>query len=228
LAASLLGSLSDTYGRKPFLFLTRAGLAFWFLGAHWGNSVRTMMLAEIVSWSAFGASLTLQNAAFNDMFGDRPELSAELSSRIGGTTGIGGFLGPILGIFLNQRFAAGGPRARFYHIAAFWLPGMIMVAQAILFVVARPESLPAERRKPFRYATANPLASGAVLFTNGPGMAKLAISACLYSEWPVTIAPRNNPTGCIRACESLLVSSAISSNARRVVRQMRAIRSGAR
>jgi DHA1 family tetracycline resistance protein-like MFS transporter len=182
-------SLSDTYGRKPFLFLTRAGLAFWFLGAHWGNSVRTMMLAEIVSWSAFGASLTIQNAAFNDIFGDRPELSAEISSRIGGTTGIGGFLGPILGIFLNQRFADGGPRARIYHIAAFWLPALIMVAQAIVFVVARPESLPPENRKPFRYATANPLASGALLFKNGPGMAKLAISACLYSVWSGIIVP---------------------------------------
>jgi MFS family permease len=92
----LLASLSDTFGRKPFLFLTRAGLAFWFLGAHWGNSVRTMMLAEILSWSAFGASLTIQNAAFSDVFGDRPELSSEISSRMGGTTGIGGFLGPFV------------------------------------------------------------------------------------------------------------------------------------
>ena len=89
----------------------------------------------------------------------------------------------------DQRFADGGPRARIYHIAAFWLPALIMVAQAIVFVVARPESLPPENRKPFRYATANPLASGALLFKNGPGMAKLAISACLYSVWSGIIVP---------------------------------------
>ena len=31
----LVASLSDTFGRKPFLALTRTGIALWFLSAHW-------------------------------------------------------------------------------------------------------------------------------------------------------------------------------------------------
>ena len=216
----LVASLSDTFGRKPFLALTRTGISLWFLSAHWMQSVSAplaaapllrlrllprsavanpraarrsvggMMWGEILSWSAFGATITVQNAAFDDVFGDRPEFASQLQAKIGGTTGIGGFLGHPLGILLSTRGLVA---------TAFWLPASMMAAQAALFVLCSPETLPPSKRKPFRYATANPIASIRMLFGNGPGLRRLALAACTYcsctSTWSTMEPFRADPRG---------------------------------
>jgi MFS transporter, DHA1 family, tetracycline resistance protein len=140
----LLGSLSDRFGRRPVVLLSNCGLAADYV---------LMALAPSLSWLFVGRVISgITSASISTAFAyiaDRtaPEQRAAMFGRIGVAFGAGFILGPALGGLLGDI----SPRLPFWVAAglsfANWLYGLFIL----------PESLPAERRAPFRWKSANPI-----------------------------------------------------------------------
>ncbi|MBP6626073.1 MAG: TCR/Tet family MFS transporter [Arenimonas sp.] len=142
----VLGALSDHFGRRPVILLSNLGLAVDFL---------IMALASTLPWLLFGrilsgitsASFSTANAYIADV--TPPEKRAAAFGKIGMAFGLGFTLAPVFGAWLGQIDL----RLPFYAAAALALANFCYG----LFVL--PESLPPERRAPFTWRRANPLAS---------------------------------------------------------------------
>ena len=169
----LSGALSDAIGRKPLWALGRLTKLFWFMGSHYATSMPQYVAACILAWGVtdFG-TLSVQEAAWADVFGSRPELSSRLKASNQVWTGISGLVGPVLGAEILKRF---GPAA------GFQLASLVCAIEGVMVLCTR-ESNPAggKSRKPFLLSKAgNPFASIGVLFRHGPGLRGLSIAAGL-------------------------------------------------
>jgi DHA1 family tetracycline resistance protein-like MFS transporter len=140
----LLGGLSDRFGRRPVVLLSNFGLAADYV---------LMALAPSLSWLFVGRVISgITSASISTAFAyiaDRtaPEQRATMFGKIGVAFGAGFVLGPALGGLLGDI----SPRLPFWVAAglsfANWLYGLFIL----------PESLPADRRAPFRWKSANPI-----------------------------------------------------------------------
>lgn len=144
--APVIGSLSDRFGRRPVILVSTAGLALdWVL----------MALAPNLWWLVVGriiggitsASATALFAYMADV--TAPEARARAFGLVGAAISAGFVLGPALGGVLGEV----SPRLPFWVAAGF-------SAAAFLYgLVVLSESLPPERRKPFAWRTAHPIAA---------------------------------------------------------------------
>ena len=144
--APVIGSLSDRFGRRPVILISTAGLSLdWVL----------MALAPNLWWLVVGriiggmtsASATALFAYMADV--TTPETRARAFGLVGAAISAGFVLGPALGGVLGEI----GPRLPFWAAAGF-------SAAAFLYgLVVLPESLPPERRQPFAWRTAHPVAA---------------------------------------------------------------------
>jgi DHA1 family tetracycline resistance protein-like MFS transporter len=144
--APIIGSLSDRFGRRPVILISTAGLALdWAL----------MALAPNLWWLVVGriiggmtsASATALFAYMADV--TRPENRARAFGLVGAAISAGFVLGPALGGVLGET----DPRLPFWVAAGF-------SAGAFLYgLIVLPESLPADRRKPFTWRSAHPVAA---------------------------------------------------------------------
>lgn len=144
--APVIGSLSDRYGRRPVILISTAGLALdWVL----------MALAPNLWWLVVGriiggitsASATALFAYMADV--TAPQNRARAFGLIGAAISAGFVLGPALGGALGDI----SPRL------PFWVAAGFSGAAFLYGLVVLTESLPAERRKPFAWRTANPVAA---------------------------------------------------------------------
>ncbi|MDR2856904.1 MAG: TCR/Tet family MFS transporter [Novosphingobium sp.] len=144
--APILGSLSDRFGRRPVILISTAGLALdWVL----------MALAPNLWWLVAGriiggitsASATALFAYMADV--TAPESRARAFGLIGAAISAGFVLGPALGGVLGDI----APRL------PFWVAAGFSGAAFLYGLVVLTESLPRERRKPFAWRTANPVAA---------------------------------------------------------------------
>jgi DHA1 family tetracycline resistance protein-like MFS transporter len=144
--APVIGSLSDRFGRRPVILISTAGLALdWLL----------MALAPNLWWLVVGriiggitsASATALFAYMADV--TRPESRARAFGLIGAAISAGFVLGPALGGMLGDI----SPRL------PFWVAAGFSGAAFLYGLVVLSESLPPERRKPFAWRTANPVAA---------------------------------------------------------------------
>ena len=140
----VIGALSDTYGRRPVLLISSAGLAVdWVLMALAPNLwwlVVVRLIAGVVSSSMPAAFAYIADIT-------PPEQRARAFGLIGAAWSAGFVVGPALGGAL----AAWGPRTPFWVASA-------MTALSFLFgYFMLPESLPHDRRTPFSWRRANPL-----------------------------------------------------------------------
>ena len=164
--APIIGSLSDRFGRRPVILVSTAGLALdWVL----------MALAPNLWWLVVGrivggitsASATALFAYMADV--TPPQNRARAFGLTGAAISAGFVLGPALGGALGDV----APRLPFWVAAGF-------SAAAFLYgLVVLPESLPAERRMPFAWRTAHPVAALRVLAR--PGLGAAALSAFLLT-----------------------------------------------
>ena len=168
----LAGALSDSVGRKPLWALGRCSKLIWFMGSLRAESMNAYIVACILAWGVGDlGTLSVQEAAWADVFGDRPELSARLKASNQVWTGIAGLVGPVIGAQLSLHSETIG----------FWVSSAMCIIEAAMVMTSR-ESLPEGERKSFAgivplIKKANPFASIGLLFTNGPGLRSLGISA---------------------------------------------------
>ncbi|MEY3711780.1 MAG: hypothetical protein RL104_563, partial [Bacteroidota bacterium] len=144
LFAPLVGALSDRYGRRPVLLLSLLGFGLDYLVLAFAPTLAWLFVARVVS-GIFGASFTTGFAYIADV--SPPEKRAQNFGLVGAAFGLGFIIGPVTGGILGEL----GPRVPFLVAA-----GLTLLNMAYGYFVL-PESLPADRRRPFEWKRANPL-----------------------------------------------------------------------
>jgi MFS transporter, DHA1 family, tetracycline resistance protein len=177
IASPILGALSDAHGRRPVLLLGFCGLALSFLATALATALWVLIAVRLVS-GAMQANMSVGNAYVADI--TPPEERAKRFGLLGAMFGLGFILGPVMGGLLGAIdlrlpfFAAGG----------------LALVNLLYGYFVLPESLPADRRRPFRWRAANPIASlRGLAQLKGAGML-VAVIACaglaqfvLYTCW---------------------------------------------
>ena len=146
----VIGNLSDAYGRRPVLLLALAGLGLDYALSAFAPSIAWLFAGRLIA-GACGASHVTAYAYIADI--TPPERRAKAFGAIGAAFGIGFVIGPAIGGLLG----AYGPRVPFMAAA------VLALANVAYGWFVLPESLPPEKRRPFRLRRANPLGSLAVL-----------------------------------------------------------------
>ncbi|HEV7636847.1 MAG TPA: TCR/Tet family MFS transporter [Bradyrhizobium sp.] len=140
----LLGGLSDRFGRRPVVLLSNFGLALDYVLMALAPSLTWLFIGRVIS-GITSASVSTAFAYIADV--TPPEKRAAVFGQIGVAFGAGFILGPALGGLL------GGLDPRL----PFWVAAGLSFANTLYGLVILPESLPRERRSPFRWKSANPL-----------------------------------------------------------------------
>ena len=177
-ASPILGALSDAHGRRPVLLLGFCGLAFSFLATALVTSLVLLVAVRLVS-GAMQANMSVSNAYVADI--TPPEERARRFGMLGAMFGLGFILGPVMGGLL------GAIDLRLPFFAA----GSLALLNLLYGWFVLPESLPAERRRPFAWKHANPVGAlrGLAHMEGGAGLL-VAVIACtglaqfvLYTTW---------------------------------------------
>jgi DHA1 family tetracycline resistance protein-like MFS transporter len=144
--APVLGSLSDRYGRRPVLLgaLLCGGIDMAFLAV--SPSIGWLFVGRTISGIA-GASFTAASAYIADI--SPPEKRAQNFGIIGAAFGIGFVVGPVLGGVLGNIDLR----------LPFWAGFALSMGNFAYGYFILPESLSAERRRPFDWREANTFGS---------------------------------------------------------------------
>jgi DHA1 family tetracycline resistance protein-like MFS transporter len=142
--APLLGAVSDRFGRRPVILLSNLGLGLDYILMALSPTLSWLFVGRVIS-GITAASIPTAGAYIADV--TPVEKRAGAFGMLGAAFGLGFVLGPALGGLLGNV----NPRLPFWVAAGFSL----LNALYGLFVL--PESLPSERRAPFRWTRANPV-----------------------------------------------------------------------
>ena len=140
----VLGALSDRFGRRPVVLLSNLGLALDYVLMALAPSLTWLFIGRVIS-GVTSASVSTAFAYIADL--TPPEQRAAMFGRIGVAFGAGFILGPAFGGLL------GGMDPRL----PFWVAAGLSFANTLYGLLILPESLPPQRRSPFRWKSANPL-----------------------------------------------------------------------
>ncbi|MBV9561089.1 MAG: TCR/Tet family MFS transporter [Bradyrhizobium sp.] len=140
----VLGSLSDRFGRRPVVLLSNFGLAADYVLMALAPSLAWLFIGRLIS-GVTSASISTAFAYIADK--TDAEKRAAVFGRIGVAFGAGFILGPALGGLL------GGIAPRL----PFWAAAGLSFANGLYGLLILPESLPPDRRAPFRWRSANPI-----------------------------------------------------------------------
>ena len=140
----ILGSLSDRFGRRPVLLLSLFGFGIDFLLLAFAPTLSWLFAGRILA-GIMGASYTTASAYIADISND--DNRSKHFGMLGAAFGMGFIIGPGVGGLLAQW----GVRIPFFACAILsllnWMYGYFIL----------PESLPADRRRPFEWKRANPV-----------------------------------------------------------------------
>lgn len=162
----VLGMVSDRFGRRPVILISVFGLGLDYVLMALAPDLRWLWLGRIIS-GITAASFSTAGAYISDV--TPPEKRAQSYGMMGAAWGIGFVLGPAIGGALGDI----SPRLPFWCAAAFSL------ANGFYGLFVLPESLPADRRSPFRWSKANPLGSLRLL-RSAPGLPTLGVVVFLF------------------------------------------------
>ncbi len=144
LCASVLGGLSDQFGRRPVLLFSLFGFGVDYIFLACAPSIGWLFVGRILA-GILGSSFTTGAAYIADV--STPEKRAQNFGMIGAAFGLGFIIGPVLGGLLGQF----GSRIPFFAAAGLalinWLYGFFIL----------PESLSPQNRRPFDWKRANPV-----------------------------------------------------------------------
>ena len=149
----ILGALSDRFGRRPVVLLSNFGLSLDYVLMALAPSLIWLFLGRVIS-GITTASISTAYAYIADI--TAPEKRAEVFGKIGVAFGAGFILGPALGGLLGDI----DPRL------PFWVAAGLSFANALYGWLILPESLPPERRSPWRWKSANPVGAVHLLRTD--------------------------------------------------------------
>jgi DHA1 family tetracycline resistance protein-like MFS transporter len=144
--APILGNLSDRYGRRPVLLFSLFGFGIDYLFLAFAPTIWWLFLGRVIA-GVTGASFTTASAYIADI--STPEKRAQNFGLIGAAFGVGFILGPVIGGVLGQF----GSRIPFFAAAG------LSLLNTVYGYFVLPESLPADKRRPFDIKRANPLGS---------------------------------------------------------------------
>jgi len=156
----ILGGLSDRFGRRPVVLLSNFGLAFDYV---------LMALAPSLSWLFVGRVISgITSASVSTAFAYIADITpverrAAVFGKVGAAFGAGFIIGPAVGGLL------GGQDPRL----PFWVAAALSFTNALYGLLILPESLPRDRRSPFRWRSANPVGALRLLRSN-PALARLS------------------------------------------------------
>ncbi|MBU6461404.1 MAG: TCR/Tet family MFS transporter [Bradyrhizobium sp.] len=157
----VLGGLSDRFGRRPVVLLSNFGLALDYILMAMAPSLIWLFVGRVIS-GITSASVSTAFAYIADI--TPPERRAAVFGKIGAAFGAGFIVGP----------AVGGLLGGFDPRLPFWVAAALSLANALYGLLILPESLPLDRRSPFRWKRANPLGALRLLRSN-PVLAWLAV-----------------------------------------------------
>ncbi len=144
LFSSVLGGLSDRYGRRPVLLLSLLGLGIDYIFLAVAPGIFWLFVGRMIAGIS-GASFTTASAYIADV--SEPEKRAQNFGMIGVAFGIGFILGPLIG----GVFGSFGTRVPFLIAAG------LSLLNALYGYFVLPESLSPENRRPFDWKRANPV-----------------------------------------------------------------------
>ena len=144
--APVVGGLSDKLGRRPVLLAALLGLGLDYVFLSFAPTLAWLFVGRVLA-GITGASFTTATAYIADI--STPEKRAQNFGLVGAAFGIGFIVGPALGGLL----ADFGARVPFMAAA-----GLSLCNFGYGYFVL-PESLPPDRRRPFEWSRANPVAS---------------------------------------------------------------------
>jgi MFS transporter, DHA1 family, tetracycline resistance protein len=160
LASPVLGALSDRFGRRPVILLSNLGLGLDYILMALAPSLWWLLVGRLLA-GITAASITTANAYIADV--TPPEKRAAGFGILGAAFGLGFVIGPALGGVLGSIDLR----------LPFWVAAGLSLANFVYGWLILPESLPAEKRRPFAWRGANPL--GALKFLRAhPGVPVLA------------------------------------------------------
>jgi DHA1 family tetracycline resistance protein-like MFS transporter len=140
----VLGGLSDRFGRRPVVLLSNLGLALDYVLMALAPSLTWLFVGRVIS-GITSASVSTAFAYIADV--TPAERRAAVFGKVGVAFGAGFILGPAVGGLL------GGMDPRL----PFWVAAGLSFANTLYGLSILPESLPPDRRSPFRWKSANPL-----------------------------------------------------------------------
>jgi MFS transporter, DHA1 family, tetracycline resistance protein len=149
----ILGALSDRFGRRPVVLLSNFGMALDYVLSALAPSLSWIFIGRVIM-GITSASISTAFAYIADI--TAPEKRAAVFGKVGVAFGAGFILGPALGGLLGDS----DPRL------PFWVAAGLSFANALYGFFILPESLPKERRSPWRWKSANPVGALHLLTSN--------------------------------------------------------------
>ncbi|KIC14986.1 tetracycline resistance MFS efflux pump [Leisingera sp. ANG-DT] len=146
LCGPVVGSISDSAGRRPVLIAALAMLALDYVIMALAGSFWLLLLGRTLAGLA-GATYITATAYIADI--SSPQEKAANFGLIGAAFGIGFVLGP----------AIGGLAAEISLAAPFWIAAGLSAANALFGILVLPESLAPDKRRPFGKRDLNPFKS---------------------------------------------------------------------
>ena len=166
LFATLLGNLSDRYGRRPVLLISLFGFGIDYMVMAFAPTIAWLFVGRTISGIA-GASTSTATAYIADVStGDKRAANF-------GLVGAASAVGLIFGIALGGYLAAVNLRLPFMVASGF------AIANGFYGLFVLPESLAKEHRRKFDWKRANPLSSLVRIYKNQPALALLLVGTGL-------------------------------------------------
>ena len=144
LFSPILGSLSDRFGRRPVVLLSNFGLGLDYVLMALAPSLIWLFVGRVIS-GITSASISTAFAYIADI--TPAERRAAVFGKVGAAFGAGFIIGPAVGGLLGDV----DPRL------PFWVAAALSFANTMYGLLILPESLPRDRRAPFRWKSANPI-----------------------------------------------------------------------
>jgi MFS transporter, DHA1 family, tetracycline resistance protein len=161
----IMGALSDRFGRRPVVLLSNLGLSLDYLLMAFAPALWVLFLGRAIG-GALSASISAAQAYIADI--TPPEGRAKAFGMLSAAFGLGFVAGPVFGGLLGQYDL----RLPFFAAAGMSLCNFLYG----WFVL--PESLPMDRRAPFKFRTAHPL-TAIKLLSRTPQLRRLGVIVLL-------------------------------------------------